>query len=48
MSDKITGIVIVFEDGQFAVPDVSEVMVVDRASGKEVFNVTGDIKTQDN
>lgn len=43
MSNRITGIVVIFADGEFAVPDVNEVTVVDKATGVPVFNTIGDI-----
>ena len=39
MSNKITGIVVIFDNGEFAVPDVNEVTVVDKATGIEVKNL---------
>lgn len=34
--NKVTGIIIIYEDGEYATPDVTEVQVVDKASGQPV------------
>jgi hypothetical protein len=34
--NKITGIIIIYENGDFATPDVTEVQVIDKASGQPV------------
>jgi hypothetical protein len=36
--NKVTGIVVIFEDGEFATPDLNEVEIIDKASKQPLFN----------